>query len=112
MIYESYNLPKQSPTVALFMVSDYIKFISNLKEYISLELTFIRPEESRWKKQICGDNCLVCYAIGVIKDIEIFFLHYHSKNEAKNKWEPRCKRINWDRMIVNLTIRMVVQKEN
>ena len=41
MVYESYNLPKQSPTVGLFfMASDYILFVSDLKEYLSADLTF------------------------------------------------------------------------
>ena len=34
MIYESYNLRKDSPTIGLFiMPKDYIKFIKNLKKY-------------------------------------------------------------------------------
>lgn len=34
MIYESYNLPKESPTVGLFfMADDYINFLKHLKEY-------------------------------------------------------------------------------
>lgn len=50
MIYESYNLPKESPTVGLFfMAKDYIEFLSDLKGYINGKLTFINPEESRWK---------------------------------------------------------------
>lgn len=32
--------------------------------------------------------------------IEIFFLHYHSEAEARVKWERRCRRINWDRLLV------------
>jgi uncharacterized protein (DUF1919 family) len=36
MIYESYNLPKESPTVGLFfMASDYIRFLDHLKEYFN-----------------------------------------------------------------------------
>ena len=38
--------------------------------------------------------------IGKIGDVEIMFLHGHSEQEAKEKWERRCKRINWDRLIV------------
>ena len=50
MIYESYNLPKESPTVGLFfMAKDYIEFLSDLKGYINGKPTFINPEESRWK---------------------------------------------------------------
>lgn len=58
MIYESYNLPKESSTVGMFfMAEDYIEFLSDLKGYIIGKLTFIKPEESRWKDapQVSGD---------------------------------------------------------
>ena len=39
MIYESYGLQKQTPTVGLFiMPDDYIKFLRNLREYVSQEI--------------------------------------------------------------------------
>lgn len=41
MIYESYNLPKESPTVGMFfMAKDYIEFLSDLRGYINGKLTF------------------------------------------------------------------------
>lgn len=35
-----------------------------------------------------------------IESIEIFFLHYHSEQGAKEKWERRIKRINWDKLLI------------
>lgn len=32
--------------------------------------------------------------------IEIFFLHYHSEQEAKEKWERRMQRINWNKLLI------------
>ena len=93
MVYESYNLPKQSPTVGLFfMASDYILFVSDLKEYLSADLTFIRPQESKWKEEFEESESFGSYPIGKIKDVEIFFLHYHSEEEALSKWKRRCQR--------------------
>ena len=52
MIYESYNLPKESPTVGMFfMAKDYIEFLSDLRGYVNGKLTFIKPEKSRWKDE-------------------------------------------------------------
>ena len=102
MIYESYNLKKKSPTVA----KDYVEFLSDLKGYISSELIFIKPEESRWKDmpQLAEDERFGHYPVGVLSNgkntIELFFLHYHSEQEAREKWQRRIKRINWDRMLV------------
>ena len=107
MIYESYNLPKESPTVGMFfMAKDYIEFLSNLRGYINGKLTFIKPEESRWKDmpQISGDKRFGSYPVGVLSNgknsIEIFFLHYHSEQEAREKWERRVQRINWNRLLI------------
>lgn len=76
MIYESYQLKKQSPTVGVFlMADDYIRFISQLREYLSEDLEFILPTESKWKDapEVGGDKRFGSYPIGRIKDVEIFF---------------------------------------
>lgn len=101
MIYESYNLPKESPTVGLFfMASDYIKFLSDIHGYLEQNLSFIDPNESKYKDFLETDPRFGSYPIGKLKDIEIMFLHYHSEEEAKEKWERRCKRVNWNRLLV------------
>lgn len=74
MIYESYNLPKESPTVGMFfMAKEYIEFLSDLKGYIGGKLTFIKPEESRWKEmpQISGDKRFGHYPVGVLSNGKI-----------------------------------------
>lgn len=108
MIYESYNLLKESPTVGLFFAaSDYIRFLSKLKEYIEdASLNFIDPEDSRWKDMVSQDSRFGHYPIGVLKlddsdpGVEIFFLHYKDQAQALEKWNRRCKRINWNNLIV------------
>lgn len=107
MTYEAYGISKQSPTVGLFfMAEDYIKFISDLRGFVEGNLKFIKPEESRWKSapQVGGDKRFGSYPIAVLSnkndEIEIFFLHSHSENEAREKWSRRCKRINWDKLLI------------
>lgn len=107
MIYESYNLPKESPTVGMFFIAkDYIEFLSDLKGYVNGKLTFISPTKSRWKDipQISEDKRFGSYPVGVLSNgknsIEIFFLHYHSEQEVREKWERRVKRINWNKLLV------------
>lgn len=107
MICEIYNLQKESPTAGLFfMAKDYIEFLSDLKGYIEGELSFIKPEKSRWKEipQIARDKRFGQYPVGVLSNgkntIEIFFLHYQSEREAREKWERRILRINWDKLLV------------
>jgi len=95
-IYESYNLPKQTPTVGLFFeADDYIKFISNLKLYLNKKIKFIEYDKStRYKKGI-NEKCIV----GKLNDIEIYFLHYSSEKEVLDKWYRRIKRINYDKIL-------------
>lgn len=108
VVYEAHNLQKESPTVGMFfMAEDYIRFLSHLKEYLAAELTFIKPEESRWKNDSAtsGDKRWGTYPIGKIhigrnESIEIFFLHYHSEKEAREKWKRRIKRINWNKLLI------------
>ena len=101
MVYESYDLQKQSPTVGLFfMADDYIKFCGDLKGYISKELKFINSYNSKYADILGHDSRFGKYPIGVLGDVEIMFLHYHSEKEAEEKWEIRCKRIDWDKLIV------------
>lgn len=104
LIYESYGLRKQTPTIGMFfMAEDYIKFISNLKYYIEdVELKFISPDKAKYKEFYKKGENYGIYPIGLLDDIEIAFLHYHSENEARDKWDRRCKRINWDKLIIKM----------
>lgn len=44
--------------------------------------------------------------------VEIFFLHYHSEDEARTKWERRCKRVNWEHMLVKFNDQNGATQEN
>lgn len=44
--------------------------------------------------------------------VEIFFLHYHSEDEARAKWERRCKRVNWEHMLVKFNDQNGATQEN
>ena len=47
-VYRRYGIEYRTPTVGLFiMPGDYIIFLKNLKEYINMDMKFIKPEDSR-----------------------------------------------------------------
>lgn len=99
--YDYYDVIKQSPTVGLFfMAEDYIRFCKNLRHYIDTDLTFIDPLSSRHYEYLKDLNAFGAYPVGKLDDIEIMFLHYSSPEEANEKWIRRCKRINWDKLII------------
>lgn len=102
-VYRYYGLPYQTPTVGLyFFADDYIKFVYDLHHYISTPLEFITSAESFHAEtlQRRGETNNV---IARLDDIEVVFLHYHNKQEAKEKWERRTQRINWDNIFIKFS---------
>ena len=96
-IYQSYNLPYQTPTIGLFILpDDYLKFVSDLKNYLKKDLVFIDSKESK-QYQILHEE--INFPVARLGDIEIYFMHYHSEAEVIEKWQRRCKRINFDNIL-------------
>lgn len=80
-----------SPTINLFIKEpDFVRFVLNLRHYIDCEL------EMRWEEE---------YPVGRLDDIEIHFMHYKTCQEAKEQWDRRKKRINWEKIVVLCTDR-------
>ena len=101
LVYDKYALPYRSPTIGLYFYADeYIRFVSNLKKYLASDLEFISIDESKHKDSILekGENSVLIGLVG--GDVEVVFLHYHSKEEAYEKWTRRCKRVNFDNLII------------
>ena len=89
IIYNRLGKQFLSPTVNLWFYQDeFIKFISDLKTYLSYDLRFvegIRP-----------------YPVAYLNDIRLFFMHYDSEAEARDAWERRKARINYDNLYIIL----------
>lgn len=112
LIYQSYGLQYNTPTVGLFfMANDYIKFISNLKEYMKKELIFIKPEDSHSYEDIKNKSNFGTYPIGCLGDVEIHFLHYKTEQEASEKWNRRKERINFKRILYKFNDQNACTKE-
>lgn len=95
-LYQYLDMPYLSPTVGLyFFADDYIKFVKNLKYYMSLDLKFIQANESKYSETLKEINQLD-KPIGILDDVEVVFLHYNSEAEAYEKWNRRKERINWN----------------
>ena len=99
-VYECYDLIKQSPTVGLFfMSSDYIKFLSNIREYLKKPLVFINPKDSQYYDKLKTEKNYGKYPVARLGDIEVFFMHYTDKQQAISKWNRRVKRIDWGHVL-------------
>lgn len=87
----------RSPTVNLAIYEwEFCTFCKHLKEYSVIPVDKPTEEEQERFKNMD-------YPVGILRgeeyslpDITIYFIHYHSFEEAKAKWEERFKRVNYD----------------
>ncbi|MBL7707171.1 MAG: DUF1919 domain-containing protein [Taibaiella sp.] len=87
-IYKEVNRPFNTPFIGLYIYGpDYVKLLSNIDHYANVELKFIKT--SKWLKNTIEQK----YPIGILDDVEVHFLHYHSEAEAFEKWNKRMKRL-------------------
>ena len=88
LLYKKLDLPYSSPFCWMYMDNlDFIKLLENLEYYLSCTLTFKNDFEHN-------------FPVGQLDDINIYFNHYKSQKYAKQKWEERVKRFNWDNFFV------------
>ena len=94
IILHDLGLKFRTPTINLFFsAKDFVKFVSNLDEYLSHDYELIELKTDYG------------YPVGLLKDIKIHFVHYNSFKEAAFKWNSRKKRINWDNIFLMMTDR-------
>lgn len=77
-----------SPTINMyFNTSDFIKFVNNIDYYLNCD----------WKDISCDKYN---HPVAQIDDIKIYLVHYKTVKEAKQKWDERKKRINYDNIFI------------
>lgn len=110
VIYDKYALPYNTPTIGLWIPpKDYLKFLSDLEFYKEQDLVQINYTDSHVadllierKRNGRYDFDLADLIIGRLYDIDIVFIHYNSFQSAKDKWNRRIKRINYDNLLVKM----------
>lgn len=87
-ILHDLGLQFRSPFVNLWMKPhDYIKLLRDLEYYLSCELVFTTENN-------------ISYPIGCLDDVKIYFEHYKSEVEAKEKWDERKQRIDLENLFI------------
>lgn len=91
VFYHDLGMQFLSPTVNTFIPEPgFLKMVLNLREYMALELQLHWGEE---------------YPVGTLGDVEIHFMHYKTCREARESWQRRVNRINYDKILVLCTDR-------
>ena len=84
LILHDLGIRFNSPFVNLWIrPKDFIRLCSNLKFYLASPVLFVTEEG-------------IDYPVGLLRDIKIYFQHYHTQAEALEKWESRINRMNYD----------------
>lgn len=108
--YQKYGIQYKSPTVGLYILGhDFVKLCADWETYFKYELEFIPWEQSSYYYAV---EDITPYPVAKLGDIEIYFMHYHSEEEAAEKWYRRIKRINPNHMIFKLSQREECSKED
>ena len=90
IILHDLGLKFNTPTVnLLFEARDYIRFASDLDRYLSADLVEIETDKP--------------YPVGLLADIKVYFMHYKSFDEAKEKWNERRKRVDRNNIFLMFT---------
>lgn len=88
-----------------------MKFLSDLGGHLAAELMPLRVKDSRYADILYpkyGDSVV----LGRVLDAEIVFLHYSSFEEAKEKWDRRKTRVNYDNLLVKFNDQNGFQPED
>lgn len=85
IIYNRLGMKFLSPTINMWMhQKDCIRLMKNLREYMDCDLEFI---DSKYD-----------YPVARLRDVVLYFNHSKSEEEARNDWNRRKIRINYDNL--------------
>ena len=108
--YQKYGLMYRSPTIGLYILGhDFVKLCSDWENYFQYDLEFISWNKTSYYYALKNEKP---FPVAKLKDIEIYFMHYHSEKEAADKWYRRIKRIDPNHMIFKLSQREECSKED
>lgn len=85
-ILHDLHQPFNSLCESLSLATGFLRYLQNMDFYRTQPLTFVQTEKS--------------YPVGKLADLEIHFMHYHSEQEANEKWQLRTPRMKLDNLLL------------
>lgn len=98
LLYHHFGCRFMSPTINLQMApEDFVLFCERMGHYLSVDLCESdTPENLDTFKRLGGTS--ICFPVGKLDGLTVFFQHYDSFAQAKDKWKERVGRINTRRL--------------
>lgn len=96
---QEFDLQYNTPLIALqILPEEFTKFCKNITYYLSLDITEYK-ELSEYHRKIYERMFMYePYVCGLCGDILIVFQHYKTWEEAKEKWDRRKERVDYDNL--------------
>jgi uncharacterized protein (DUF1919 family) len=99
-LYKLLDRPFNTPFIGLMLMSPcYIKMLQKPSFYLNQPLVFKKQSRYPEMQEIESGKNFPLATLGE-SDIEIHFLHYKTIEEAKEKWNRRVSRIDWENLFV------------
>lgn len=100
-VYQRYGLPYRTPTAGLFfMPEDYLRLLKEPRRYFAAPLCFIDPLKAPHAAYLRAHGVNYgTYPVARLLDVTVYFMHYATEKEAREKWERRVGRICWERVL-------------
>ena len=100
-LYMDMGIQYTSPTMwTQILYDEYPKFCKNLKHYMECEVTEYKDFSEVHRKQIINNiGMMPDFPCGLIDDVVILFRHYSTFEQAKEKWNKRKQRIDYEHLI-------------
>lgn len=95
ILFHDLGIRFNSPTINMMMMQkDFVKFVLNLQDFLNGSFEFFEHKTHKcpcaWLRTKSGEQ------------IVVHFTHYHSEQDALEKWYSRSKRIDYSNMFVCL----------
>ncbi len=98
IVYHDLGIAYQTPFVNMYMHADcFLAMLQDLPSYLKSPITF--SHQSKYF------NSPTNYPVGLLKDVEIHFIHYQNLEQAKKKWLERVQRVNYEKLLIVLSER-------
>lgn len=96
-----FALPYTTPTAGLEISSaDFPKLMADPRHYLTTKPVFYDdPNQAPGRREFTQKDIWGQYPVACIDDIDVFFLHYPTREKALNAWQRRCARVNYDRIV-------------
>lgn len=95
IIYQTFELEFKSPTIGLYFetLKDFYAFVTHLNSYLN-NGNIIELKKKETNPKFSPDSPIGLLSANNCPSIILHFVHYKNFDEALQKWNRRCKRVN------------------